>query len=175
VTTPPPADPAAPTPPAPAPAGGNATEGYGPFGPFAVGSLDDAARAAVSSAVEAYLVAASVLPLRTGVPADLRAVLTPDALARLSPAGLAVLTDGSSAGLTTLADAALVRADVGVDGIVGPDGGSVASASIDTLVTGTTPGGAPVRVSRRGSLLLVPGPTGWQIDEFDLVVDRELP
>ena len=157
------------------PAGGNASEGYGPFGPFTVQPLDDAARAAVTAAVEAYLVAGSVLPLRSGAPADLRAVLTPSALARLNPAQLAVLTDGAESGLTALEAVALARAEVGVDGIVGPDGGSVAAATIDTLVTATTAGGSPVRISRRGNLLLVPGPSGWQIDEFDLVVDRELP
>jgi hypothetical protein len=70
---------------------------------------------------------------------------------------------------------ALTRAEVGVDGIVGPDGGAVAAATIDTEVRGTTPGGSPVRILRRGSLLLVPGPAGWQIDELDLTVDRELP
>jgi hypothetical protein len=157
------------------PAGGNASEGYGPFGPFTVQPLDDAARAAVSAAVEAYLVAGSVLPLRSGEPANLDTVLTPSALARLNPAQLAVLTDGAASGLAGLAAVTLARAEVGVDGIVGPDGGSVAAATIDTLVTATTAGGSPVRITRRGSLLLVPGPSGWQIDEFDLVVDRELP
>jgi len=155
--------------------GGNATEGYGPFGPFDVGSLDDASRAAVASAVEAYLVAASVLPLRSREEPDLRAVLTPAALGRLTPQVLAVVADGADAGLPRLEGVSLVKADVGVDGIVGPDGGRVATASIDTLVTATTEGGSPVTIARRGNLVLVPGPSGWQIDELDLTVDRDLP
>jgi len=156
-------------------AGGNASGDYGPFGPFAVGSLDDGSRAAVASAVEAYLVAASVLPLRNREEPDLRAVLTPAAMGRLDAASMAVLADGADSGLPRLDGVTLEKAEVGVDGIVGPDGGQVATASIDTVVTAKTEGGSPVRITRHGNLLLVPGPSGWQIDEFDLVVDRDLP
>jgi hypothetical protein len=155
--------------------GGNATEGYGPFGPFEVGRLDDASRTAVASVVEAYLVAASVLPLRNREEPDLRAVLTPAALGRLTPQVLAVVADGADSGLPRLEGVALTKADVGVDGIVGPDGGQVATATIDTVVTATTEGGSPVRIARRGNLVLVPGPSGWQIDELDVTVDRDLP
>jgi hypothetical protein len=155
--------------------GGNASADYGPFGPFTVGALDEVARAAVASAVEAYILASSVLPLRNHEEPDLRAVLTPAAMGRLNPQVMAVLADGTESGLPRLEGVALERAEVGVDGIVGPDGGQVAAASINTLVTATTEGGSPVRIARLGNLLLVPGPTGWQIDDFDLVVERELP
>jgi hypothetical protein len=149
---------------------GDASEGYGRFGPFEVQPLGRA-EAAVRQAVDAYVEAAVFLPLRSGARANLQGVLSAVALSHLGAAQRAVLTDE---GLPLVLDAAPERFDVAVDGMIGPDGAGVATASITLVVTGKATGGGPVVVRRSGVLALIPEGTAWRIDSFDLTVERDV-
>lgn len=160
-------------PPGPVFPGGDASAGYGPFGPFAVRPLTSEAEADVRRAVDAYLEAAMVAPLRAGGTADLSALLTPVARQRLNGAEWALLVDE---GLPAAPDAVGEVLSVRVDGLVGPDGVGVANVTVELQAAGFAVDGALVRVARRGVLTFVPAGGGrWLIDAFELTVDREHP
>jgi hypothetical protein len=153
------------------PNAGDQSSPYGPFGPFEVQTLGTDGQLQVTAAVDRYLDEAVLVPLQTGVTAQLADVLTATTLAALQPDQRAVLTEEGS---PVVADAAVDQHTVTVDGIVAPDGSSVAVATVALAVAGTLDG-TPVRSTRTGTLTFVLDGTSWRIDAFSLQVDRDLP
>jgi len=179
--------------------GGDASVGYGPFGPFELASLSTTQRQAIDDAVDRWIDDALLEPLRFGTRADLSQVVTAGVSLTSSQRG--VLTEDGQA---RLAEAFVSRRLVQITGIVGPDASAVAVATVDVVVEGrqgstsststtSTPGttGTPtgktttttfssttststdLMVRRTGTLLMVPAGVQWRIDAFELHVERD--
>jgi hypothetical protein len=151
---------------APAPASAQASSANG-AGDLAVPIKDQ-----VTQAFGAYLDAAIGTPLGTGGPAQLDALLTPNALGKLTPQSRDALADENMPPVNGIK---LDKANLALDGFAGPDQSlSVVNATIDIQVSGTAAAG-PVTIKRNGTLTFVNDGTAWKIDAFNLNVERDTP
>lgn len=134
----------------------------------------DASWAAVLDALNRYLEAAVLTPLRSGGPAgDLAPLFTPLSAPRVLSVGpdrAAFIDEG-------LAPATGLRRERGVATLTGLGGRdallSVVSAQLELRLAGEV-NGAPLRVVRTGELVLIPEGGTWRIDAWDLRVTRTL-
>jgi hypothetical protein len=152
---------------APAPAAAQASSANG------AGDLAAPIKDQVTQAFGAYLDAAIGTPLGTGGPAQLDALLTPNALAKLTPQSRDALADENMPPVNGIK---LDKATMTLDGFAGPDQSlSVVNATIDLQVSGTASTGGAVTIKRNGTLTFVNDGTAWKIDAFNLNVERDTP
>ena len=134
----------------------------------------EAAQAGVLAALQLYLLAASLDPLRTGAPGvDISVLFTSRAAARATSApDRAALYDE---GLPPVESLRPEVADLNLTGLVGPDGRvAVMAASYAVKLNGVT-SGTPVVVQRNADFVLVPEDGGWKIDAYDVRASRTTP
>jgi hypothetical protein len=136
-------------------------------------ALPDEVAFAVADVVGRYLTAGSLAPLRGGtVGAELGDLVTPAVAERLTGPDREVLVDE---GLPHHGSAAVARANIGMRGLMGPDGTvALVVAGIDVELQARPPDAAAVTVHRHGELLLVPVDDGWRIDSYELEVKRDV-
>src|SRR5262245_52961891 len=129
---------------------------------------------AVLKVVTNYVDTATVDPLRSAKPAgDLSAIFDAGALARVTGPDRAVMVDEGLPKVT--GDLTVVAKPVDVMGLADQGGAIVlATASLDLEITGDAHVKAgPLRVARRGDLVLAPDASGtWKITSFSVLVSR---
>ena len=130
--------------------------------------------AAILKLVGDYLTAATVDPLRSAKPAgDLSGLFAAGALARVTGPDRAVVLDEGLPKVT--GDLNITAQPVAVVGLADQGGGIVlATVAIDLDIQGvTTVKGDPLRILRKGDLVLGPdGSGGWKITAFNIAVAR---
>jgi hypothetical protein len=136
--------------------------------------LSPAQSQAILKVVGDYLTAATVDPLRSAKPADdLSALFTAGALARVTGPDRPVMVDEGLPKVT--GDLDVTAQPVKVVGL-GDQAGTIvlATATIDLDIQGVTADkGAPLRILRKGDLVLSPDPTGaWRVTAFNVAVAR---
>ena len=136
--------------------------------------LSPAQSQAILKVVGDYLTAATVDPLRSARPAgDLSALFAGGALARVTGPDRPVMVDEGLPKVT--GDLDVTAQPVKVVGL-GDQSGTIvlATASIDLDIQGVTADeGAPLRILRKGDLVLTPDPTGaWRVSAFNVAVAR---
>jgi hypothetical protein len=136
--------------------------------------LSPAQSQAILKVVGDYLTAATVDPLRSAKPADdLSALFTAGALARVTGPDRPVMVDEGLPKVT--GDLDVTAQPVKVVGL-GDQAGAIvlATATIDLDIQGVTADkGAPLRILRKGDLVLSPDPTGaWKVTAFNIAVAR---
>jgi hypothetical protein len=136
--------------------------------------LSSAQSQAILKVVGDYLTAATVDPLRSAKPAgDLSALFAAGALARVTGPDRPVMIDEGLPKVT--GDLNVTAQPVNVVGL-GDQGGAIvlATATIDLDIQGVTAEkGPPLRILRKGDLVLSPDPTGaWRVTAFNIAVAR---
>jgi hypothetical protein len=136
--------------------------------------LSPAQSQAILTVVGDYLTAATVDPLRSAKPAgDLSALFAAGALARVTGPDRPVMVDEGLPKVT--GDLNVTAQPVKVVGL-GDQSGTIvlATASIDLDIQGATAAkSAPLKILRKGDLVLSPDPTGaWRVTAFNIAVAR---
>ena len=129
---------------------------------------------AILKVVGDYLTAATVDPLRSAKPAgDLSALFGAGALARVTGPDRPVMLDEGLPKVT--GDLNVTAQPVAVVALADQGGGIVlATATIDLDIQGVTAvKGAPLRILRKGDLVLSPDASGaWKVTAFNIAVAR---
>jgi hypothetical protein len=129
---------------------------------------------AILTVVRGYLTAATVDPLRTAQPTgDLSVLFDAGALARVTGVDRAVMLDEGLPKVT--GDLDVTSQPVKVVALADQSGAIVlATATIDLDIQGATQvKGGPLRILRKGDLVLAPDPSGaWKVTAFNVVVAR---
>lgn len=130
---------------------------------------------AIMKVVGDYLEAATVDPLRSAKPAgDLSALFDAGALARVTGVDRGVMLDEGLPKVT--GDLDIAAQPVGIVALADRSGTIVlATATIDLDIKGVTAmkGVEPLRILRRGDLVLAPDPSGaWKVTAFNIAVAR---
>lgn len=134
----------------------------------------EAAQAGVLATMQAYLVVASLDPLRSGTPgADISPLFSGRAAPRATAApDRAALYDE---GIPPVESLRPEVADINLTGLVGPDGKvAVMAASYAVKINGIT-SGTPLVVQRNADFVLVPEDGAWKIDAYDVHASRTTP
>jgi hypothetical protein len=127
----------------------------------------------VMKVVSDYLMLATIGPLRTAKPAgDLTAVFDGRALAAATGVDRAVLLDEGLPEVTGVLN--VLGQPVRIVALADQDGGIVlATATLDVAIEGVTKvPGAPLRILRKGDLVLAPDGGGWKVTGYTLAVAR---
>jgi hypothetical protein len=129
---------------------------------------------AILKVVGDYLTTATVDPLRSAKPAgDLSPLFSAGALARVTGPDRAVMVDEGLPKVT--GDLDVTAQPVAVVGLADQGGGIVlATATIDLDIQGVTAAkGGPLRILRKGDLVLSPDGSGaWKVTAFNVAVAR---
>ncbi len=129
---------------------------------------------AILKVVGDYLTAATVKPLRSAQPADdVSSLFGAGALARVTGPDRAVMVDEGLPKVT--GDLNVTAQPIAVVGLADQGGAIVlATATIDLDIQGvTTTKADPLRIVRKGDLVLSPDPSGaWKVTAFNVAVAR---